>query len=245
MAEIMEPETLPICDRNTGRLCSRPQVIGDKCGWRQRRLAVAPERREDKVRALRVRALLTPIVRAYAQYRMHGNVVVRGLGLRLAVLALSPALGDANASLVPTNVRPAESNDLRCPESGRRAGQNEGEVQQVIAQAPKNGHRLRRSYQNGLVRGGSADLDRNDRVLDHLFVNNSDGEDSCHEAPDLGDGSPFQAVFFMQRFQPTLDFDGLDILRNLLAPAGNEVVTNIMFCDRDAGVGFRAPASSP
>jgi len=34
MAEIVEPETFPICDHNTSQLRRGPQMISDKCGRR-------------------------------------------------------------------------------------------------------------------------------------------------------------------------------------------------------------------
>ena len=66
-----------------------------------------------------------------------------------------------------TNVRPAKCGDLRCPQSRCGAGQHEGKVQQVLSQAPKDGHGLSRNDQDGRVGGLCLNLDLLDWVLEN------------------------------------------------------------------------------
>jgi hypothetical protein len=72
------------------------------------------------------------------------------------------------------------------------------------------------------------------RILIDALMQDADLIDPEHDAADLGDRRPGQSIDSMKRLHPTLNFQRSDIASELIAPAGNEVVPNVMLDDRDS-----------
>jgi len=71
---------------------------------------------------------------------------------------------------------------------------------------------------------------RVDRVDRNIFVKDTDLEDPEHDAPDLRYRCPCETTI-VEGFQPALNFQRPDVFRELLAPADDKVVADIMLDD--------------
>jgi hypothetical protein len=72
-----------------------------------------------------------------------------------------------------------------------------------------------------------------DRVFVDALVQDADLVNPVHDAPDLRDCCPCESVFGVERLEPSLDFKWPYFARQLIPPAGNEVVPNVVLHDRD------------
>ena len=108
-------------------------------------------------------------------------------------------------------------------------------VKRVRGQFFEDGEGLERCDDDGLVFGRRPALGMSDGVLLHALVADADFIDPEHDAADLADRGPCEALVFMEGHEPSLNLDGLDVLRQLLAPAGDQVIPNVVLHDRDSG----------
>src|SRR5271157_6284202 len=84
------------------------------------------------------------------QKRMQWNVALRCLRLGVAVPAFCPASGHLNPFLIPQYVCPAQRQNLGCPQSRCRAGEDKREMEDV-GQRFENGERLSRAQDDSPV----------------------------------------------------------------------------------------------
>jgi len=90
------------------------------------------------------------------------------------------------------------------------------------------------SKHHGPVVGLRARLDVLHRVLGCFFMDQTNFVDAAHDAPHFREGRPYQVAFGMQGQKPALNFERIDVLRNLLTPAGDEVFKDNMLRDGDS-----------
>ncbi len=82
-------------------------------------------------------------------------------------------------------------------------------------------------------------------ILRDAFVQDADLVDAVHDPPQLRNRRPRKSVRFVEGFEPLLNFQRLDVLRDLLTEPLDEVIADIMLNDGD-GVGrFRAHSIAP
>jgi hypothetical protein len=62
--------------------------------------------------------------------------------------------------------------------------------------------------------------------------------DTQHRAAKLRHGSPGEALVAMKRLKPALEIKGLDVVGDLLPPAGNEIASDNLRCVQDGALGF-------
>jgi len=110
---------------------------------------------------------------------------------------------------------------------------------QRVGKEVQDGKSLFRSEDDCPVIGLAAYLHVLDRVDRNIFVKDADLEDPEHDAPDLRYRRPCETAI-VEGFQPELNFQGPDALRDLLAPAGDKVIADIMLDDGNGVSRLRA-----
>ena len=111
---------------------------------------------------------------------------------------------------------------------------------QRVGKEVQDGKRLFRSEDDCPVIGLAACLHMLDRIDRNIFLKDPDLEDPEHDAPDLRYRRPCETAI-VEGFQPALNFQRPDAFRDLLAPAGDKVIADIML-DHGNGV-FRLRAN--
>jgi hypothetical protein len=91
-------------------------------------------------------------------------------------------------------------------------------VQHVPHHRTQDQERLSRGDLNRLVRSLGAGRQPLYRVLRDFLVNDPDLENSIHDAPNLRDCRPPVIFLVVQPIEPLLNFERLDVLRNLTDP---------------------------
>jgi hypothetical protein len=81
-----------------------------------------------------------------------------------------------------------------------------------------------------------------------MLVQYADFVDAAHNAAHLRDRCPGKLVVRIERFQPALNIERLDVFRDFVAPAGDEVVADDVLGNRCVAVvlsDFGRTASAP
>ena len=104
-------------------------------------------------------------------------------------------------------------------------------MQHVPHHRAQNQERLSRGDLDRLVRGLDAGPQALHRILRDLLVDDPDLENSVHDAPNLRDCGPRVLFLVVQGIKPLLDFKRLYVLRDLVAPLGNQEVADVMVKD--------------
>ncbi len=73
-----------------------------------------------------------------------------------------------------------------------------------------------------------------------MLVQDADLVDAAHNAVHLRDGCPGKLVVRIERFEPALNVERFDVLRDFVAPAGDEVVADDVLGNGCGVVRFRA-----
>ena len=88
----MKSEALSWRNRNSCLDRRRAQIVGDESGSVERQLPVLGQRWKHEIALSRVGGSKLPRAQTVSEYQMKRNETVAAFGLRLAVLALRPAL---------------------------------------------------------------------------------------------------------------------------------------------------------
>jgi hypothetical protein len=87
--QVVKSEALPVRDLHSHGYHRDAQVVFHAAAGIERHFAFGAEGRKNKIRSFRAGALSAPVSQVGREQGVHGNVAVRDLGFRLAVLAFT------------------------------------------------------------------------------------------------------------------------------------------------------------
>src|SRR5579859_4063557 len=244
VTKVVQSEPLTILDLHSGFLCRRSQMIGDENrrgegntgrrleGWKNK-IPIGGERR--------------PCPPCTQEAREHGYVTARS---HWSFLFWSrhprrlPSVSKSESVLPPT-VSPTSA----APASPKRGvpwrrSEHQREVKRR-GEGFQNRKRLFWRDDNGVVVGLRARLDVQHGILRDTLMQDADLVDAAHDAPHLRNRRPGKTARLVERFEPPLNIEQLDVFRDFDSETRGETGAHDMLHLAD-GVGrFRAHRISP